>query len=52
MSDVFDEISFNSRIKLLGVYMNTNAMTQVTVCDLDTTFSAQTSCVTWTCRVT
>ena len=32
--------------------MNTNAMTQVTVRDLDIMFSAQTSYVTLTCRVT
>ena len=32
--------------------INTNAMTQVAVHDLDIKFSAQTSCVTWTCCVT
>ena len=41
----------NLQIKF-EIQMNTNAMTQVTVRDLDITFSAQTSCVTWTCRVT
>ena len=32
--------------------LNTNAVTQVTVCDLDIKFSPHTSCVTWTCCVT
>ena len=33
-------------------YMNTNAVTQVTIRDLEIKFGAQTFHVTWTCHVT
>ena len=42
----------NLKITNHGKYMNTNAVTQVTVHDLDSMFSAQTFLVTWTCNVT
>ena len=46
------KIIFSGERGIVPVHMNTNAMTQDTVHDVDITFSAQTSCVTWTCRVT
>ena len=45
-------LKFCQLYQIYQIYqMNMNAVTQVTVCDLDIKFSAQTSCVTWTSSV-